>query len=92
MNMRCPYCEGKMRKGQITNIECAVDYYLTLSNPAAYLKGLSKDNRPVIVQLVFAADLVNAVACDFDLEEIKAEALREMESDEKSQLHFVSCQ
>ena len=70
----------------ITNIECAVDYYLTLSNPAAYLKGLSKDNRPVIVQLVFAADLVNAVACDFDLEEIKAEALREMESDEKSQL------
>lgn len=66
--------------------ECAVDYYLTLSNPAAYLKGLSKDNRPVIVQLVFAADLVNAVACDFDLEEIKAEALREMESDEKSQL------
>ena len=70
----------------ITNIECAVDYYLTLSNPAAYLKGLSKDNHPVIVQLVFAADLVNAIACDFDLEEIKAEVLRELESDEKFQL------
>lgn len=69
----------------ISNIKCTVDYYLALSNPVAYMKGLSKDNKPVIVQLLFAADFVNAVSYDFDLEEVKAEVLREMEGDEKAE-------
>lgn len=70
----------------ISNIQCEVDYYLSLSNPAAYLKGLSKDNRPVIVQLLFATDFVNVAEYDVDLEEIKAEALREIEGDEKAEI------
>ena len=70
----------------ISNIQCEVDYYLSLSNPAAYLKGLSKDNRPVIVQLLFATDFVNVAEYDVDLEEIKAEALREIEGDEKDEI------
>lgn len=70
----------------ISNILCEVDYYLSLSNPAAYLKGLSKDNRPVIVQLLFATDFVNVAEYDVDLEEIKAEALREIEGDEKAEI------
>lgn len=70
----------------IANIQCEVDYYLSLSNPVAYLKGLSKDNRPVIVQLLFATDFVNVAAYDVDIEEIKAEALREIEGDEKDEL------
>lgn len=69
----------------ISNIECAVDYYLALSNPAAYLKGLSAENKPVIVQLVFATDLVNALSYDFNVEEIRAEALRDTEVDEKEE-------
>ena len=70
----------------IANIQCEVDYYLSLSNPVAYLKGLSKDNRPVIVQLLFATDFVNVAAYDIDFEEIKAEALREIEGDEKDEI------
>lgn len=70
----------------ISNIQCEIDYYLSLSNPAAYLKGLSKDNRPVIVQLLFATDFVNVAEYDVDLEEIKAEALREIEGDEKAEI------
>lgn len=70
----------------IANVQCEVDYYLSLSNPVAYLKGLSKDNRPVIVQLLFATDFVNVAAYDVDIEEIKAEALREIEGDEKDEI------
>lgn len=70
----------------ISNIQCEVNYYLSLSNPAAYLKGLSTDNRPVIVQLLFATDFVNVAEYDIDLEEIKAEALREIEGDEKAEI------
>ena len=70
----------------IANVQCEVDYYLSLSNPVAYLKGLSKDNRPVIVQLLFATDFVNVAAYDVDFEEIKAEALREIEGDEKDEI------
>lgn len=70
----------------IANVQCEVDYYLSLSNPVAYLKGLSKDNRPVIVQLLFATDFVNVATYDVDIEEIKAEALREIEGDEKDEI------
>ena len=42
-----------------------------------YAKGLDAQQRPVIVQVIFDTDMVYAVQDNFDIEEIKAELLRE---------------
>lgn len=62
---------------EITNLFGDTDYHLTLLNPMCYAKGLDAQQRPVIVQVIFNTDMVYAVQDDFDIEEIKAELLRE---------------
>lgn len=62
---------------EITNLFGDTDYHLTLLNPMCYARGIDAQQHPVIVQVIFDIDMVYAVQDDFDIEEIKAELLRE---------------
>lgn len=62
---------------EITNLFGDTDYHLTLLNPVCYARGMDSMQNPVIVQVVFDTDTIFAVQDNFDIEDIRAELLRE---------------
>lgn len=62
---------------EITNLLGDTNYHLTLLNPVCYARGMDSMQNPVIVQVVFDTDTIFAVQDNFDIEDIRAELLRE---------------
>lgn len=62
---------------EITNLLGDTDYHLTLLNPVCYARGMDSMQNPVIVQVVFDTDTIFAVQDNFNIEDIRAELLRE---------------
>lgn len=61
----------------ITSLKDDKGYYIVVMNPLCCLKGMTMDNRPTCVQMIFDASTFNLVEAEFDYESLKAEAIRE---------------
>lgn len=67
----------------ITDLKCEFGYSLLLANPLMCVQGCNPNTgKPTIIQLLFSTDNMELLINEINLDSIKAEVLREIESED----------